>query len=303
MNWRKYLVSSLSTTCWVVDGAIVAALKRDSKGGVLWAAESATDGVFEVGPVGLQSVDREKLAALLSSLQLRIEGATRAAVVLPSGWTRTYLLDFDDLPRGQSDLDQVVRWRLKKLLPVKPSELRISSLPMQRDDGSRPLVCVVGMERALADIEEAFKEVGVVPGSITTRVLALAGRPTDRPRLLAQQEDGFLTLLLTTEDVPRLIRTKPLAASREAGETAKRELNLALGFIRETLGVTGDIGLQVSAESPKLVGQIEDWRSATDGVSRMPGLPVPDFKQGGAIDRLGAARIEPAFSVISEGKS
>ena len=114
----------LSTTCWVVDGAIVAALKRDSKGGVLWAAESATDGVFEVGPVGLQSVDREKLAALLSSLQPRIEGATRAAVVLPSGWTRTYLLDFDDLPRGQSDLDQVVRWRLKKLLPVKPSELR-----------------------------------------------------------------------------------------------------------------------------------------------------------------------------------
>ncbi len=303
MNWRKYFASPPPTTCWVVDGALVAALRRDSKGGVLWAAESATEGLFKVGPVGLQSVDREKLSAILSSLQPRIEGATRAAVVLPSGWTRNFLLEFDDLPRGQSDLDQVVQWRLKKLLPVKPSELRISSLPIYREEGRRPLLCTVGPERALADIEAAFKEVGVVPGAITTRALALAALPTARPRLLAQQEDGFLTLLLTVDQIPKLIRTKPLAASREMGEVVRRELNLALGFIREHLGVTGDIGLQVSAENSELVGEIEDWRSATNGLSRMPGPPVPEFTQGGAIDRLGAARIEPAFAVIAEGES
>lgn len=303
MNWRQYLVSPSPTTCWVVDGALVAALKRESKGGVLWAAESATDGLFEVGPVGLQSVDREKLSAVLSSIQPRIEGASRAAVVLPSGWTRSYLLEFDDLPRGQSDLDQVVRWRLKKLLPVNPADLRISSVPMQRDDGGRILTCMVGMERAFADLEAAFKEVGVVPGSITTRAFALAARPTNRPRMLAQQEDGFLTLLLISDDIPKLIRTKPLAVSREVGDTARRELNLAVGFVRETLGISGDIGIQVSAESPELEGQIEAWRSTADGLSRVPGPSVPDFAQGGAVDRLGAARIEPAFSVISEVES
>jgi len=300
MSLKKYLISPSPTTCWVVDGALVAALKRESKGAVLWAAESATEGLFEVGPAGLQSVDRERLSAILSSIQPRIEGASRAAVVVPSGWTRSYLLDFDDLPRGQSELDQVVRWRLKKLLPVKPADLRISSLPVQREDGTNSLVCMVGMERAFSDIEAAFKEVGVVPGSITTRAFALAGRPTDRPRLLAQQEDGFLTLLLTSENMPRLIRTKPLAVSRESGEIARRELNLAVGFVREKLGVTGDIDLQVSAESPELVGQIEDWRSTADHLSRVPGPPVPEFTQGGAVDRLGVARIEPAFSVISE---
>ncbi len=59
----------------------------------------------------------------------------------------------------------------------------------------------------------------------------------------------------------------------------------------------------VLLESPELEGQIEAWRSTADGLSRVPGPSVPDFAQGGAVDRLGAARIEPAFSVISEVES
>ena len=299
MNWRKYLTSPPPTTCWVVDGDLVAVLRRESKGGVLWAAESAPGG-FEVGPVGLQSVDRGKLAAVVSSLQPRIEGATRVAVVLPSAWTRSYLLEFDDLPRGQSDIDQVVQWRLKKLLPVSPAEMRISSLPLQRSDGSRPLLCMAAIERAIAEIEGAFSDIGIVPGSIVNRAFALAGTRTEENRLLVQQEDGFLTLLLSVGDVPRLLRTKPLASSMEPGHTIRQELNLALGFVREKLHIAGDLGVQVSADSREIVGEIEDWRSTQSGLKRSPGPPVPEFNQGGAADRLGASRIEAAFSVIAE---
>ncbi len=299
-NWKSLLHSPPPTTCWLVDGSLVSVLRRDKKGGLLWAAESAPPGSFEVGHAGLQAVDRRKLSAVLASLQARIDGPSRAALVTPSGWTRSYVLNFDDLPRNQVELNQVVRWRLKKLLPVPPAELRLFTEPMQRANGSRSVVCMTGIDRAFGGLEAAFSDVGVELGLITTRAFALAHRPTISPSILVQQEDGFVMVLLIVDDHPRLIRTKPLAASRNPGETTRRELNLTLGFIRENLGVDGDIQLQVSAENKELLGEIEDWRAGVEGLSKSTGASLPTFSQGGAGDRLGAARIEPAYAILAE---
>ena len=105
-------------------------------------------GVCDVGPVGIQTVNRDRLSTALGAVQGRIDGARRAAAVVPTGWIRTHLFQFSDLPRRQSELDQVVRWRLKKLLPVLPSELRVSAIPQRAVDGQKPLLCMVGVERA-----------------------------------------------------------------------------------------------------------------------------------------------------------
>jgi hypothetical protein len=300
MNWKKLLVSPPPTTCWMVDGTAIAVFRREAKGGVLWAAESTPDQALEVGPVGLQSVEPVKLAPVLSSLQARIEGGKRAAVVVPSGWTRTYLLEFDELPRSQAEIEQVVRWRLKKLLPVQASDLRISLVPVQSENGSKPLLCMVGVDRALAALESAFSEVGVEPGMITTRAFALTQFSTSGARLLVQHEEAFLSLVLSKDDRPLLVRSKPLARSTSSGESIRRELNLALGYIRETLGVTGPIGVHGTAESPEILGEIEDWRSGQENLTAAAGVPMPTFNQGGAGDRLGAARVEPAISLIAE---
>jgi hypothetical protein len=115
-----------------------------------------------------------------------------------------------------------------------------------------------------------------------------------------QQEEGFVVGLLTVNGAPLLIRTKPLAASRNSGETVRRELNLTLGYIREQLEVNGEIELQVSAEDAKLEGEVEDWRSSSEGLARSPAALSPTFNQGGAADRLGRARIEASYAVIAE---
>jgi hypothetical protein len=300
IDLRALLHSPPPTTCWVIDDSLISVLRRDKKGSVLWAAEAAPPGVFEIGQVGLHAVDRRKLSAVLASLQPRIEGSGRAALVLPSGWTRSYLLDFDELPRNHGELDQVVRWRLKKLLPVPPADLRLFIDPVPHDSGSHPVVCMVGLDRALDTLEGAFSDVGVELGLVTSRAFALAQRPSRRPRLLVQQEAGFVVVVLTVDDQPLLVRTKPVAASRNPGETVRRELNLTLGYIREQLAVDGEIELQMSADDAKLEGEVEDWRASVEGLPRGPSALSPTFSQGGAADRLGRARIEPAYAVIAE---
>ena len=302
MSWARLLTSPPPTTSWILDGSVVAALRRDPKGGALWAAEATPPGVFEVGPVGLQSVDRRKLVALLGSIHSRLEGARRAAVVVPTGWTRSYVLSFPELPRRQRELEQVVQWRLKKLLPVPPTELRMSLVSLAPSDGARSLLAMVGLERALAALEAVFREVGVAPRMITGQIFALAASSAPGACLLVQQEQGFLSLLLAEAGVHRLMRTKHLASSGPLAETVRRELGLTLGYIRETLGIDGELGVEVFAENPALGREIEDWRAAQTGVSALPVRPTPAFAVSGAEARLGAERIQPMWAMIAEDR-
>jgi hypothetical protein len=300
MNWKKYLVSPPPTTCWSIDPGVVAAIRQDGKGMLHWAADPAPAGLFEVGPVGLQSVNREALAATLGSVQGRIQGANRAAVIVPTGWFRSFLLDFDELPRKEAELDQVVQWRLKKLLPVQPTELRVSSVPLKAVNDKRPLVTVVGVERAIAELEGAFVDVGVELGLITTRMFALAHHDGEGCRLWVQQEQGFLSLLLTEEGVPRLVRTKPMADGAEPAPAIVRELKLVLRFIRDTLSVASEITVEPSIEEAEVEAAVDAWCDEQDGVGRARSAVVPTFSQPGAAERLGPARTAPACKVLME---
>jgi hypothetical protein len=298
-KWQRLLTSPAPTTAWVLDGSVVGAIRRDAKSGVLHCAvEALPEGAVEIGPIGLQAVDRRRLQAVLSSLQGRIEGARRAAVVLPTGWIRAHLLDFDELPRRQTEIDQVVLWRLKKLLPVLPSELRVSTLPSRSPDGTKRLLCMVGVERVLADLESAFSEVGVEPGLLTPRLFALAHGRDAGSEILTQQESGFLSLLLVVEGAPQLLRTKPLTAGMEASTSVGRELRLASSFIRDDLGVADGVSVTISAESDDADQALRTWWSDQNWVrieSEAAALPFVNQEEA---EKLGWARIAPVLGLI-----
>jgi len=111
-----------------------------------------------------------------------------------------------------------------------------------------------------------------------------------------------LEAFLAEAGVPRLMRTKHLASSGPLAETVRRELGLTLGYIRETLGIDGELGVEVFAENPALGREIEDWRAAQTGVSALPVRPTPAFAVSGAEARLGAERIQPMWAMIAEDR-
>jgi hypothetical protein len=219
-------------------------------------------------------------------------------VVLPTGWIRAHLLDFEELPRRQTEIDQVVLWRLKKLLPVLPSELRVSTFPSQSPDGTKRLLCMVGVERVLADLESAFAEVGVEPGMVTPRLFALAHGRAAGSEILMQQESGFLSLLLVVDGAPQLLRTKPQTAGTETSEGISRELRLASGFIRDELGVSDGVAVTISAESGDADQALRTWWSDQDWVRIEEEAAAMPFINQEEAEKLGWARIAPVLGLI-----
>jgi hypothetical protein len=301
MKIAKWFTSPPPATGWSLDSALAAVVRRDSKGELRCAATEFPGGTFEVGPVGLQSVDPERMRPVLSRLQEEVTGSKRAAVVVPTGWFRTHLLDFDELPRRQADIHDVVQWRLKKLLPVPPSSLRLATVTQPPSDGKRRLLTLVGVERAMAGLEEVFLSVGVSPSLITPRLFAVADSvDADSPVVTIQQERGFLSLMLLIRDVPHLLRTKPLP--NDDWGVVERELALTTSFIRSSLEIEDPMTVEVSAESDLLGDRLRSWIADTDGLSAAPVVPQQIAFDGTVVsDRVGSFRLDPVTNAMLGG--
>jgi len=300
MNWKRVITSPPPNTGWTLGATDVIVVHRTAGGELHCASEDLPDGGFEVGPVGLQAMDPDVVAPVFARLKGAAEGAQTAAVIVPTGWLRSFLIEIDRVPRKESELHDVVRWRLKKLLPVAPNDLRLSVVPLPETGGKRPLLVMVGVERAMAAVEATFSSIGIEVGLITTRLFAIVPRNAgaDRPVLVIQHEESFLSLLLLSDGVPQVLRTKPLAAGGDSQGTVLRETSLTLGFIRDKLGVEGPIGVKLSCEDPDMDAQLREWLAAQEGVAPAPDAVSPPCGPTTVVSRIGAVRLAPPAAVV-----
>jgi hypothetical protein len=301
MNWQRFVTSPPPSTGWVFDPDMIVVAHRSQSQEIHCAAEDLPAGVLDVGPVGLQSVDSEALGPILARLKGAAEGTDSAAVVVPTSWLRSFLLDVDRVPRKEEELQDIVRWRLKKLLPVPPTDLRLSVGRLTESDGQRRLLVMTGYERAMKAIEACFAAVGVEVGLITTRLFALVPRSSwdAAGTLVIQHEEGFLSFLLLVDGVPRLLRTKPLPRSNGGPAALLRETKLNLGFIRESVAFQGDIEVKLSCGVPELDATIRSWLADQAGLLPANESAGPPCGPTTVVDRLGATRLEPALAVVS----
>jgi hypothetical protein len=301
MKFSELLTSPLPATGWTLDASVAAVVRRQGKGELRLAAVDVPEGTFEVGPVGLQAVDEEKLRPILARLQDEVDGTKRAAVVVPTGWLRTHILEFDQLPRRQADLREMVIWRLKKLLPVAPTSLRLATVTQPPSEGARRLLVLVGVERAIAALESVFESLGVSPGLISPRVFAVAdGKGSSSKVLAVQQESGFLSIMLLIDDQPKVVRTKPLP--EDDWSVVERELALTLGYVRTNLHIEGALDVGVSAENEVLADRLKDWVAAEETLSLVTAASPSMAFDGTAIrDRVGSYRLDPVVNLMSGG--
>jgi len=301
MNWERFFTSPPPATAWELGAAEAAVIHRTGPGELHCAIEDVPPGAFEVGPVGLQSLDRKAVAPVLTRLKGAAEGTSTAAVIVPTSWMRAFLLEADRLPRKENEVHDVVRWRLKKLLPVAPAELRLSVVRLPEVAGRRQILVLAGIERAVASLESAFNSIGIQPGLITTRLFALVPRSQvgDRPLLLIQLEPAFLSLVLLVGGVPRLLRTKPLSPMAAVGESIVRELRLNLEYIRDKIGFGGEIEVKLVCENEPLDAELRQWLAVQPEMGSFVETQVPPCGPSAVVNRLGIARLASAVAVVN----
>lgn len=255
---------------------------------------------FRLGPVGLLVAERDTVAQALGAILDRLDRPPRRAnLVIPNTWVRSVVLGMGSLPTRRDQAEEVLRWRLKKLLPCRPEEVRLDF--MAAPTGDQVLVALA-LDKPLAAIEEVFASAGVHLGRIEPAAWALAAlMPSNgSPQLLVTADPRSLGLVLASKGRPVLTRHKTLPGDEERAEPfVVRELGRTLAHVRQQ-GFQGGLAVWLVTALPRLAAAVREWSLSESEVSLRELDPPMSEVQMAAVDRrhlwplLGTARPEMA---------
>jgi len=180
---------------------------------------------------------RDLLPRVAESLNPRRNGT---AVIIPDYAVRMAILDFEELPAGESERAALVRFRLRKSVPFPIDEAQVS-YSIQSSEPERIEVLAVAIARPiLEEYESVFTLAGyrvglVMPSSLAALPLCQAGG--DGFTVLAKAAESTLTVLLLDRGRVRLVRCIDLAGEMETGRQSSQ---VTLASLQQTVAYAED---------------------------------------------------------------
>ena len=99
---------------------------------------------------------------------------SRAALVLPDAAAKVSLIHFDHIPAKRDDLDQLVRWQVRKSAPFSIDDACVSYTPCARGaDGSGEFVVVLARRSVIEEYEQVCADAGTYVGLIDLTSLSV----------------------------------------------------------------------------------------------------------------------------------
>jgi len=95
-----------------------------------------------------------------------LRSARRVALVVPDSIARVSLLTFEQLPAKPSELEQLIRWQLRKATPFPIDEAHLSHFPAHAEPGATTLAAIVARRDVLAQYERVTSAVGLHAGIV-----------------------------------------------------------------------------------------------------------------------------------------
>ena len=112
-------------------------------------------------------------AAIRSALENMGSRQRRIALVIPDTAAKISLLRFEKVP-AQSDLDQLIRWQVRKAAPFKPEDAEISWVPAAPlADGGREFLVTLGRRDVIESYQRVCTAAGVHAGIVDLASLNL----------------------------------------------------------------------------------------------------------------------------------
>jgi type IV pilus assembly protein PilM len=226
----------------------------------------------------------------------------RVALVLPDPVARVALVPAAEVKGNRSQVDDLVRFRLRKALPFEVREARVATVAGGARSGD-PLMVGAIYQPVLDGYEAACRSLGLHPGVVELSGLALlsaafARRPM-ADRLLVNWDDGYVSLILARGEWPILVRTLTSEAAPSPDDIAREAANTVL-YYRERLGGPGlmEVVLRSAAlPAPEAVELL------TRAIELVPEVVDPWAWLGGGAPSAGAHAIAGAAASLCGSSS
>ena len=223
-----------------------------------WARVDLPPGCFQSGRLGGPLKNREGFDAALAQITEAFPGPVKeASLVLPDAWVRVSFTEGGDLPAEPEARQDVLRFKLKRLVPFRVEDRRVSGLELGSSEGRPPrLILAFALESLLSQLEDAFQAAGIRLGQVVGSTLALLAAVEPEPEtvlaLALVRSEADYTLSFVRGSEPLLHRYKSVT------ESVERDLLLTRSFLEDHLGPAG-VDRTLLVVPPELEPRWVEW--------------------------------------------
>ncbi len=226
------------------DGLLHARFARGKSGPRIVNAKAYRLGenTFTPSMVTPQLANESSLAEALRRLRNETGKWERVSLLLPDSWFRMNIMDLPSLPKTlNGEAMEMVRWSLKRTLPIPPDQLRVSYSVLSRTGQAAKVLAISGLDSTLSAIERVFTAAGfdvilIEPVGLNIwNAITVREGDTTADRLFVYVRDEDFTTAVFRGAQPLFIRSRNLGGDR----TLEQELRLSASYLRDSLNAEG----------------------------------------------------------------
>jgi type IV pilus assembly protein PilM len=221
------------------DGLVHARFGRGAKNPKVVNAKThrlAAD-TFTPGMVTPQLTNEAALIEALRRMKMETGKWDRVSLLLPDSWFRINIVELPSLPDRPADAMDVVRWSLKRTLPIPPEQLRVAYTVLSRSGQGAKVLVISALEATLTALERVFAAAGLeviliepVGLNIWNAIVVHEADTTDDRLFVYVRDEDFTTAVFRGPN-PVFIRSRNLSRDR----TLEQEIRLSASYLRDAL--------------------------------------------------------------------
>ena len=204
------------TAAGFIDDSFTVVDLRRARHGFALSASAVSQLPPDVMKPSFDELNILNLAELVEIIKETAEAAglmrkKRWSVALPDSTARSFVVPLESKPGSRSELNDVLGWKIERLVAVPASELRISRQRISPLGGQERYAMTVARDDVMAQYEEVFAAVGWSAGLLLPRHmgeaqwLAWEKSPGDK-MLVSANRTGFTSLVMRNGE-PLLVRS------------------------------------------------------------------------------------------------
>lgn len=232
----------------------------------------------------------------------------RVSVVLPDNLAKTSIVALPERPRGRRQLEDLLRFKLRRSVPFRLEDAVVSSWPLPGDGPGIELLVAVMLRSVVEQYESAFEAIGARPGLVdlcTPSLFNLLRPEIDRASsagdvAVLNVARSYFTLLIVRGERVVFFRCKSYAVGDDAHDARlagmTRELVTSLSYYEEKLSGGGigtvfvrNVGRPVDELAPVLE------RLGGPAVRAIDALSFVEAGEAAGLDPIEAQTLAPAL--------
>lgn len=161
----------------------------------------------------------------------------RIALLIPEQCLRIFVFSFESLPPSSDEKERLVRWRIKKQMPLLPEDTRLSYSLLPSDNSPR-IIAAVARESIVREYELVFEKLKVKVGEVgisTLNVLNLIDLNKEKDFILSNIEDDYISFIAVTDSRVCLYRFKPFVIYSHPDRPIVQTINSIVKEVENTV--------------------------------------------------------------------